>query len=126
MDELVVQRRVHYTQFTNTFRDNENVTAQEKYLYMVLCSFAGDNGYAFPSIELLAKRTSNSPSTVRRLLKSLEEKGGLYICKRYDKTTNRQLSNRYYLIDTNYYTGEFDTSLLEPLKLRFPDKIIYE
>ena len=126
MDEIVIERKVYCTQFTSSFRLNDKLTWQEKYLYLCLANMAGQKGFAFPSVPKLAEMMGASENTIRGLVKSLEEKGGLYICKRYDKTTNRQLSNRYYLIETHYYTGEFDTSLLEPLKLRFPDKIIYE
>ncbi len=126
MNENVLQKRVYFTQFTNLFRDVEGLNGQEKYLYLVLASYAGQNGFAFPSIELLSKRIGVSANTIRKLLKSLEEKGGIYICARYDKTTKKRLSNRCYVIDIDYNTGHFDKTLLQPLKLRFPNKIIYE
>lgn len=129
MDEAVVvrKRKVYCTQFTSSFRDNKQLTWQEKYLHMFMTNMAGQDGFAFPSIPKLAEMIGVSENTIRSTLKSLEQKGGLYICKRYNNATNKkQLSHRYYIIEPDHYSGEFDTDVLDVLKSRFPDKIVYE
>ena len=73
----------------------------------------------------LASQLGVSDKCVKKYLKNLEKKGGLYICKRYNKTTKKQLSNRYYVIGIHPFTGEFETHLLKPILMRYPDKKIY-
>lgn len=124
--ELMTKRKVYFTQFTNSFRDREDLNGMEKILWLTLANFAGDKGQCFPSLNTISKLLDISINTLKKYLKKLEEKGGLYICERYDKATGKQLSNRYYVIDINYQTGEFDKSLLEPLKILYPDKKIFE
>lgn len=124
--ELMTKRKVYFTQFTNSFRDREDLNGMEKILWLTLANFAGDKGQCFPSLNTISKLLDISINTLKKYLKKLEEKGGLYICERYDKATGKQLSNRYYVIDIDYHTGEFDKSLLEPLKILYPDKKIFE
>lgn len=124
--QLMTRRKVYFTQFTNVFRDRKDLNGMEKILWLTLSNFAGDKGQCFPSLNTISELLDISINTLKKYLKKLEEKGGLYICERYDKTTKKQLSNRYYVIDIDYQTGEFDKSLLEPLKILYPNKKIYE
>ena len=118
--------KVYYTPYTDKFRDREDINGMEKILWLTLASYAGNKGQCYPSIKTLEKKIGITQKTLQKHLASLEEKGGLYICNRYDKATGKQLSNRYYVIDIDYHTGEFDKSLLEPLKILYPDKKIFE
>ena len=124
--ELMTKRKVYFTQFTNLFRDREDLNGMEKILWITLANYAGEKGQCYPSIKTLEKVLGIKQKAINKYLALLEEKGGLYICNRYDKATGKQLSNRYYVIDIDYHTGEFDKSLLEPLKILYPDKKIFE
>ena len=108
------------------FRDRMDLKPMEKYMYEVIRSYAGQKGYCWHGLNNLMTFFGMSKPTLLKHLKNLEEKGGLYICNRYNKTTKEQLSNRYYIININPITGQFDNEELDILKLRFPDKTIYE
>ena len=55
MDESMIfetrmARKVYFTQFTNTFRDNKNITGIEKIVWLTLANYAGEKGHCFPGI----------------------------------------------------------------------------
>ena len=124
--ELELKQSTYSVNFTNHFRDRKDLSPIEKYVHMDLVSRAGQKQYTWISTENLAKELSMSKPTLTKILKNLEKKGGLYICKRYDKTTKGQKTNRIYVIETNYYSGEFELEHIKSLKLMYPDKVIYE
>lgn len=121
-----MSNKVYFTPYTNFFRTREDINGMEKILWLTLANHAGIKGYCYPSLKTLEKEIGLGQKAIQRYLFSLEKKGGIYICNRYDKTTNAKLSNRYYVIDLIYETGQFDESLLEPLKILYPDKKIFE
>lgn len=124
--QLISRKKVYFSQIPNSFRDREDINWMEKAAWITLTNYAGEKGQCFPSLNTISKISGFSVNTVKKYFKKLEEKGGLYICERYDKATGKQLSNRYYVIDIDYQTGQFDKSLLEPLKILYPDKKIFE
>lgn len=125
IDEISFSRKIRFVQTPNEFLDREDLPGMEKLLYIVLCRYAGDKATAFPSKSTLAKKVGCSTRSIRTYLKNLEEKGGLYVIQQYDKATKKQVNNLYYIIDTDYSNGQFDKSLLEPLKIMYPDKKKY-
>lgn len=123
--ELVRKKSTYSDNFTNHFRDRDDLKPIEKYVYLDLLNRAGQKGHSWYSLDKLASIYQMSKPTLIKILNVLEAKGGLYICKRYDKTTKVQKTNRIYAIENDYYTGEFNTAQLEALKVMYPDKKIY-
>jgi len=76
-----VNRRINpYKLFVGSFIPNwllerTDISDSAKLLYARLSQYAGENGYAFPLIETLAKETGASVATVKRGLTELKDHG---------------------------------------------------
>lgn len=128
MKDLQIQYKpeTYSTNFNNHFRDRKDLKPIEKYVMLDITNRAGEKGIIWWGTEKLAKELQMSKPTLIKILKNLEKKGGLLICDRFDKTTKSQKSNRIYVAEIDYYTGNFKTEQLEAVKLLYPDKKIYE
>lgn len=75
------------------------VSAREKAVLMCLADRHNPKmGYAWPSHASIARDTSFSPSTVKRAIKGLEEKGIVVTAKQFERFSNKAATNRYYLV----------------------------
>ena len=74
----------------------ENLAPLEKFTLLMLANYASnENGDCYPSVKTLAKKTNMSDTTVKKYIKSLEDKGLLSIKQR--KMEDIYLSNIYKL-----------------------------
>lgn len=107
----------------NDFLESNKLSGNEKLIFILLKKFAGDNGECFPSIQKLAELSGFSSSTVRRILKSLEEKKVLSIKHRHTKKGDT--SNLYTIYD---YAEMWRTENKEekPQKKNSPQKVTEE
>lgn len=62
-----------------------------KLTLLALADNANDGGYCFPSLELLARKTGQSPRTVRRTIRKLERLGQVH------SYTQPGRSSRYFI-----------------------------
>ena len=66
-----------------------------------------------------------SKPTIIKVLKSLEEKGGIYIINRRYKSTREKATNLYYLCEIDSQTGSFKEHYLDIVKAVYPGKVMY-
>ena len=125
LDEIKSTSKVSYIPFTNTFRSYKGLNINEKMVYLTLWSMAGEKSYAFPSGKKICEELGISRNTLLRTLKSLEEKGCIYTIYQYDKETDRQLSNLYYVIEWIANESRFNDEHFELLKRLYPTKKRY-
>lgn len=79
-------------------KDN-TVTPRDKAIYLSLCGYMNrETRSCYPSQKKISDDTDLSISTVKRGLKSLENKEYIKIEKRLDKTSGRTLSNLYFVL----------------------------
>lgn len=62
-----------------------DLNMSERMLVITLCSFANSEGECFPSHKELARVSGGSVATIKRLLKSLQDKGYIIIENRRSK-----------------------------------------
>ena len=86
---------------------------------------AGEKSYAFPSVPTICGELGISKSTLLRTLKTLEEKKCIYVINQFDKETERQLSNLYYVVEWIANESRFNTSHFELLERLYPTKKRY-
>ena len=67
----------------------------EKRIFIILKKFADSNNQCFPSMQTLCKLSQLSKNTVKKALRSLEEKKAIKIEHRKDKEKNKHQSNIY-------------------------------
>lgn len=125
LDQLKSTSKISYVPFTNTFRKYKGLNMSEKMIYMCLWSMSGEKNYCFPAIETIADELEISESTVRRILKSLDEKKCIYTIRQKNKETEKQLSNLYYIIEFNPYEGKFNENHYIQLEMLYPTRIRY-
>lgn len=81
-----------------------DLPATEKFVLLAIANFVDDEkGYAWPSQETLASKTSFSRQTVSKAIKKLQQKGILISQRRSEKgksTSNLYRINRVALVDT--------------------------
>lgn len=79
-------------------KDNK-VTPRDKAIYLSLCGYMNrETRSCYPSHKKISYDTDLSISTVKRGLKSLENREYIKIEKRLDKTSGRTLSNLYFVL----------------------------
>ena len=125
LDEIKNTSKVSYIPFTNTFRSYRGLNVTEKMVYLTLWSMAGEKSYAFPSVPTICGELGISKSTLLRTLKTLEEKKCIYVINQFDKETERQLSNLYYVVEWIANESRFNTSHFELLERLYPTKKRY-
>lgn len=121
----VVNSNTCFIQVPNSFIRREDLSINEKMMYMYLWGYGIDRRPSYPSHDKIAKHLNIGRSTVIRTLKTLEEKGGLYILNRYNKETKAKTTNLYYLAEIDNNNGSFIDSSLEIVKRLYPNKIAY-
>ena len=121
----VINSNNYFTQVPNSFVRNENLTHYEKLLYIYIWGYGGDRRGSYPSHSLMVKHLGFSKSTIKRTLKSLEDKNGLYIINRVKKKTKEKSTNVYYLAEIDLNTGAFVKESLDIVRQLYPNKIIY-
>ena len=125
LDEIKTTSKVSYIPFTNTFRRYRDLNITEKMVYLTLWSMSGEKSYAFPSTHTICNELGISKPTLLKTLKSLEDKKCIYIIQQYDKETDRQLSNLYYVIEWIANESRFNDEHFELLKRLYPTKKRY-
>ena len=95
-----------------------------KMLYMCIWTYGISNKYGYPSQSTLAYNLNTSVRNVISTLAELQDLGGIFILRRYSKTTKERLHNLYYLAEINK-DGSFNTDSLEILYTRFPTHITF-
>lgn len=111
----------YFVQVPNSFIRNSELTIQEKIIYIYLWGFGGNKSYGYPSQAKMVKELNMSRATITKFLKSLEDKGGIYIINRYKKDKG-QTTNIYYLMEIDVNTGGFIKQYLDILKEVYPTK----
>lgn len=113
---------MEYIHMPLAFICNNNLTMNEKMLYMYL---KGAKRYDVMTQSLIAKELKTSSSTIETTVRSLENKNGVYSIKRFDVETGQRITNGYYLADVDPDTGEFVDGSLDKYKLKYPEKIAH-
>lgn len=72
-------------------------SATEKLVLLKLADNANDEGLCWPGMGYLSKHTELGLSTIKRSIKSLEEKGLLKVARRKDESGSKNLPNVYRL-----------------------------
>lgn len=122
----VVTAQNYFIQVPNSFMRNPAYNVYEKMIYMYIWGFGGDRRGAYPSQSGMVNGLAISKSTVIRTLKSLEEKGGIYIINRYKKDNLKEKStNIYYLAEIDINTGTFINKSIDIVRQLYPDKKIF-
>lgn len=107
-----------FVPFHLTLMDNEELTASEKMLYLVLKSYCINATSCYPSQSKIMKRAGiKSNKTLTTTLQSLENKGVILIAPEFDEN-NKRLSNTYYLAKFDANTGKFDADSLNHVRFR--------
>lgn len=121
----VVTAQNYFVQVPNSFIRNPNLKSKEKLLYIYLWGFGGASMNMYPSQARMKKELGWSIPTIIDTLKSLEEKGGLYIINRVYKSTKEKSTNLYYLAEIDNSTGCFNKKSIKIVKSVYPDKIVF-
>ncbi|AFM27730.1 helix-turn-helix domain-containing protein [Desulfomonile tiedjei] len=76
----------NFTQVPNEIVKNPDLTLGEKAMWTILKSFDFGHGDIFPSLATLSSESGLSEKQVRRIIKSLEQKGYVEIIQRFNKS----------------------------------------
>lgn len=120
---IIAPKQLHL-QVPVKFISNGNYTVNEKMFYLYLWSCGIVKKYGYPGRSKILADTGLSISTQKRLLTRLEELGGVYVIRRFEKGTKKKLTNLYYLADISI-DGSFNPSSLEIIRKVYPDKIYF-
>lgn len=121
----IITPRTYFVQVPNSFIRNPNLTTNEKMMYLYLWGFGGEAMNMYPSQARMERELKLSRPTIIKILKSLEEKGGLYIIQRIRKDTKEKATNLYYLCAIDNNSGDFQKGYLDIIKAYCPNKIRY-
>ena len=121
----VVTPQNYFVQVPNSFVRSLELDTNEKMMYIYLWGFGGESRAMYPGQARMMKELGWSKNKVIKILKSLEEKGGLYIINRVKKDTKEKVTNLYYLCAIDNSTGNFKKDYLNIVKQVYPDKITY-
>ena len=114
----------YFTQVPDKFYRRSDLTLQEKGVFVYIWGYSSNKGHAFPSQSRMLKELGISKPTLNKILKSLEDKGGMYIINQYkDEAMTEKTVNLYYISEVDLYTGEFKTNGLDIVKTVYPDKV---
>jgi DNA-binding MarR family transcriptional regulator len=81
-----------FTQISNYFLMRKDMTIYEKMVVIIIKKYTMNKTYCWPAIKTIAKEVGCSETTVKKTIKSLENKG--LIIKSKDK---RHRSNTYHI-----------------------------
>lgn len=120
----VVSPQSYFVPVPNSFFGNSNLTIYEKMIYIYLWGFGGgDKKLCYPSQGRMSKELNISKLTIIRSLKTLEEKGFIYVINQYKAITKEKISNLYYLCEIDNETGDPKARYFELIAQVYPDKI---
>lgn len=120
----VVTPQSYFVPVPNSFVRNSKLTIYEKMIYIFLWGFAGgDRKLCYPSQGRMSKELNISKSTIIRSLKTLEEKGFIYVINQYKAITKEKISNLYYLCEIDTEIGDPKPRYFELVAQVYPDKI---
>jgi len=102
---------------TQVFKD-ENLEPNKKLIMLALSDNANDEGYCYPSINTLIKKTSLSKPTIIKHIKELEKMGFLLSKERIRR--NGSAMSKIYVI----YPAEYFEKLDEELKSKFTENMV--
>jgi DNA-binding Lrp family transcriptional regulator len=95
LDEIEDGRNFEFFIVENDVIDREDLTWNEKLVYMAFCRYSSHTKRCFPSYNTLARKTGLSRDTVMRTVKSLIEKGLIHKTVRTVEGKNEPTSNLY-------------------------------
>ena len=75
---------------------DRRISIKAKAIYAYLCSYAGNKGYAYPTIDLICADLKINRDSCFKYLKELKEYGYVKV-EKYRDNTNRFYNNVYYL-----------------------------
>ena len=73
-DSINDGRKFPYFQVSNSLVDRDDLTNNEKMVYIVLCRYAGNKDTAFPSYETIGKKAGVSKRTAITMIQNLKSK----------------------------------------------------
>lgn len=116
-----------FIQVPNSFMRNENLTINQKMIYLYLWGYGIDLRPSYPSHATMKKHLGLSKPTIIEILKKLEELGGVYIINRIKKKTKAKTTNLYYLAEIDNKTGCFVDESLQMIRALYPEgnKVVY-
>lgn len=98
MDLLKDNRETNWFMVENELIDNLQLTTYEKMIYIVLVRHSNEDSSCFPSILTISKKAGCSVATVKRTIKSLEEKLLIKKVNRKVEGKKENNSNLYYIM----------------------------
>lgn len=119
----VVAPPTYFTQVPDMFSRRTDLSLKEKMLFIYLWGYGSNKNYAFPSQSRMLKELGISLPTLINTLKSLEDKGGLYIVNQYKKSTNERTVNLYYICAVDPIDGSFIEDYFKAVKMLYPEKV---
>lgn len=120
----VISPQSYFVPVPNSFIRNLNLTIYEKMIFIYLWGFGGgEKKHCYPSQGRMSKELKISKSTIIRSLKTLEEKGFVYIINQYKAITKEKVSNLYYLCEIDNEIGDPKPRYFELVAQVYPDKI---
>lgn len=123
-NEGVLAPQTYFVQVPNEFIRNKDIDIKEKMLYIYLLSFASGRYNAYPGLKRMQDELGITKKTIIKILKSLEEKEGIYIINRvYKNNPNKKGTNLYYLSEIDSQTGSFRKGYLDVVKEMYPNKV---
>ncbi|WP_432408538.1 helix-turn-helix domain-containing protein [Wukongibacter sp. M2B1] len=96
MNKLRDKRKKNWFYLENALVDREDLSSNEKLIYMALARYANEDDEAFPSYNTISKKTSLGKRTIINGVKSLVEKGLVKKTIRF-KNSKENNSNLYTL-----------------------------
>jgi DnaD/phage-associated family protein len=98
LDLLKDNRETNWFMVENELIDNLQLTTYEKMIYIVLVRHSNEDSSCFPSILTISKKAGCSVATVKRTIKSLEEKLLIKKVTRKVEGKKENNSNLYYVM----------------------------
>jgi DnaD/phage-associated family protein len=98
LDLLKDNRETNWFMVENELIDNLQLTTYEKMIYIVLVRHSNEDSSCFPSILTISKKAGCSVATVKRTIKSLEEKLLIKKITRKVEGKKENNSNLYYVM----------------------------
>ncbi|MCC0654724.1 conserved phage C-terminal domain-containing protein [Clostridioides sp. ES-S-0001-03] len=98
MELLKDLRKNDWFWIENDLIDREDLTIYEKMIYMTLVRHSNENSFCFPSHKTISKKSGCSESQVKKVIKSLENKGLIKKENRNKLNSKEKDSNVYFVL----------------------------
>lgn len=98
MELLKDLRKNDWFWIENDLIDREDLTIYEKMIYMTLVRHSNENSFCFPSHKTISKKSGCSESQVKKVIKSLENKGLIKKENRNKLNSKEKDSNIYFVL----------------------------